>query len=230
MAGTILLNSIPDTSTEYTIGFDMDGVLADIHPTMQEHVANYMNTSVDKIRMYDRHLGYELFSYCWPEGYDRGNVVEAVNDYLINRSVTEAPPTPFMREVLMYVTLNLDQEILIITHRPAVAMEATVLWLNEHLNNDVDYTCIMATQVEKSELIMDLDLKMFVDDRFRIIADLAYVVEKPFLFNRSYNSGRVAPYPVQRLTDLRDLIPFINIEAGRRPAAWPWWIKDRPGC
>jgi hypothetical protein len=65
---------------------------------------------------------------------------------------------------------------------------------------------------------------IFVDDRFKTVANLLSWIADPVLYRRPWNQNRPGKLPVLEVRDLRDIIPLLNITLRRVPMDWPSYV------
>lgn len=186
------------------VGFDMDGVLVDSQPIFQTLIYN-------KFKTYDMEAkdnkGNILFSY-HIDGVPRAEIWELIHEGLKYYQ-------PFMssvngmKEELEFIWLAQEKRpIQIISARPEDCFVETNEWLMRH--TPVPYNLYVVDPPKngvgeknvKTDLVNDLKLSHFVEDRFKYASEIAAQcpnIQKVFLLNREYNKGRRVRDKVHRI-------------------------------
>lgn len=188
------------------VGLDIDGVVADFLPPFLQRLAKFAgNGPIDPQSVTDpsftNHpfLSQEIISRCVAEvSYDAG-------------FWQELAPLPSAEEWLALDQLSRENRLIFITHRyereTYDIARITGDWLRKHgISNPVVYF----TQSHKSELIAQLAVELFVDDRHENCREAAEntraVVMMP---HRPYNCAFSHPR-VQRIQDLTEIFSFLS--------------------
>lgn len=201
------------------IAFDMDSVLNE-GDYLRHYIANHFGTTMDAIILKDP-SGYECFNFKVP-GVSEREIVDVIDRCILEESPS-ALPTPFLADVLKWVHEITGRPIAVVTQRNWITSAVTHDWLEEHLDGIPFYAYIINGSSKNDTLHM-LGVDIFIDDRWKTIGNLISRIKYPVLYNRPWNIGRPLDLEVLRVRDLRDIIPLLNIELGRVPMDWPWYV------
>jgi uncharacterized HAD superfamily protein len=156
------------------IGFDLDGCLVD-WPAFVLSVINKRLGTTYKITDWRDYYGLHSFV---PEA--QPIISEMVKDpvsYLLSR--------PLKGAVRAVNTLTEYADVHFITCRPAHCEEATKSWLRA---NDIwEYASLIVTQGSKADIVKDMNLLAFVDDRAEFAQDVAPYVGTSIVFDMPWN-------------------------------------------
>jgi uncharacterized HAD superfamily protein len=189
------------------VGLDIDGVLADFLPPflkLLEARAGRGPIQVESITdpsfVSHPYISNEMISDCMIEvSYD--------SRFWQNlEPLATAPQWQILEE------LSRDERLVFVTHRyergTYSIREITCDWLKKHgIKNPVVYF----TQSYKSELVRELKIELFVDDRHENCLDVAEKTDAVVMMpHRSYNNSFEHP-KVQRIQDLEELFSYLSI-------------------
>jgi 5'(3')-deoxyribonucleotidase len=197
------------------IAFDLDSVMND-STYLREYVANTFGLTMKDIMGHKD--GHEVFHFEIPgvSDYDIGRVVNKC----IREESPSALPSPYMKQVMLYVWCVTAQPIAVVTARHPSNCTVTKNWLDENLDG-IPYRAYVMHGEKKNKVLGLLDVKIFVDDRHQTIRNLIGKIDYPVLYRQAWNQGRRDKLPAIEVRDLRDIIPLLNIQLGRMPTAWP---------
>jgi hypothetical protein len=77
---------------------------------------------------------------------------------------------------------------------------------------------------DKTAILKEVGCFMFVDDRYRTIAELEHKIPFPVLYKRPWNQGRPYKETLTEIRDLRDIIPVVNMVTFNNPMDWPMGV------
>jgi uncharacterized HAD superfamily protein len=188
------------------VGMDIDGVLADfISPFLRILAERAGNGPIDPESITDPNfinhpfLTKEMVADCMVEvSYDA-------------RFWHELTPLATARQWQALEELNRAGRLVFITHRyerdTYSIHQVTTDWLNKH---GIASPVVYFTQSPKSELITNLGIKLFVDDRHENCQDVAENTSAVVLMpHRPYNQTFSHPR-VQRIQDLNELFDYLG--------------------
>jgi hypothetical protein len=195
------------------VGYDLDGVIMDSAILFRAMIYNKFKTY--KYNSYDK-AGNEKFK--WEiEGVSSTKVWNVIHTVL-REYQPFCPPFPgAVACVAESFFLNGEKPVHIVTARPKDVEDQTREWLDEHLK-DIEYELWIVdppkndktlNQEVKNELVNDLGLTHFVEDRLKYASQIVKgcpSIEKVYLLNRSYNKGRRSPKNVQRIDDITEVV------------------------
>ena len=188
------------------IGLDIDGVLADfVTPFLQLLEQRVGGPAIDAASITDpnfqRHpfLTKELIYDC---------MVDASYDPEFWRVLAPLPSADQWRSLKQ---INRDHEIVFITHRWVRETydinDVTCAWLRRY---GIDDPVVHFTQELKSQLVKQMQVELFVDDRQENCEDVATQTEAVVMMpHRPYNQSFAHP-KVQRIQDLDALIHYLS--------------------
>ena len=188
------------------IGLDIDGVVADfIGPFLrfvERRAGNgpiLPETITDLTFKHHPYLSETLVREC---------ILEVSDDPKFWR---ELAPLPSAREWKVLDQLSRERRLVFLTHRyerdTYDVRQVTCDWLRSH---GVSRPLVYFTQSEKSALVTNLGVRIFVDDRHENCQDVAEKTQAIVMMpHRSYNQSFNHPR-VQRITRLEEL--FAHIE------------------
>jgi len=210
---------LPAVRSKTIIAFDMDSVLTE-GEFLRKYVADYFGMPIEDTRHSPD--GYEKFNFKVPGDVSEKEIVEVINRCILEESPS-ALPTPFMAEVMRWVYEVTGKPISVVTLRHSMSMGVTHDWLVEHLDG-IPFNAYVINGRPKNDMLRMLGVNIFIDDRWKTIGNLISHIKYPVLYNRPWNMGRPLDLEVLRVRDLRDIIPLLNIELGRVPMDWPWYV------
>ena len=193
-------------STRMIVGLDIDGVLADFLPPflkLLEARAGRGPIEVESITdpsfVSHPYISNEIISDCMTEvSYD-------------SRFWQNLKPLATTRQWQVLDELSRDERLLFVTHRyereTYSIREITCDWLKKH---GIKSPVVYFTQSYKSELVRQLKIELFVDDRHENCLDVAEKTDAVVMMpHRSYNNSFEHP-KVQRIHDLEELFSYLS--------------------
>jgi hypothetical protein len=190
---------------------DIDGVLADFVPAFLRVVAERVGSGpIDPESITDPNftnhpfLSAELVSRC---------VVDVSSDPLFWELLAPLPPPEQWRA---FDALSREKRLIFITHRYRCESYdiagVTEEWLRRQ---GVSEPVVYFTKARKSELIRQLNVELFVDDRHENCRDAAEHTEAVVMMpHRPYN-GSFAHPKVRRIRDLAEIFTFLDSGSSR---------------
>jgi len=190
------------------IGLDIDGVLADfVTPFLRRLELRVGGPAIDPASITDPNFQHhpfltgELVYAC---------MVDASYDPEFWRMLA---PLPSPNQWQALNQLSRDNEVVFITHRwvrDAYDINAvTCEWLGRH---GIDNPVVHFTQDLKSQLVKQMQVELFVDDRHENCEDVATQTDAVVMMpHRPYNQAFEHP-KVQRIQDLNDLFAYLGSE------------------
>ncbi len=188
------------------VALDIDGVLADFVPPFVRVLEKRAGNGPIDLRSitdpnFSNHpsISQEVITEC---------IMEVSNDPRFWERLEPLPPPAHWRALN---ALSRKERLVFITHRyereTYDISRVTSDWLKKHgINQPVVYF----TQNHKSELIGQLGVSLFVDDRQENCLDVAENTEaEVFMPDRSYNQSFSHP-KVQRIRDLEELFAYLD--------------------
>jgi uncharacterized protein len=190
------------------IGMDIDGVLADfVTPFLQLLERRVGGPPIDPASITDPNFQHhplltrELIYEC---------MVDASYDPEFWRMLA---PLPSAQQWQSLSRISRDNEVVFITHRwvrdSYDINQVTCEWLRRH---GIDNPVVYFTQELKSQLVRQMNIELFVDDRHENCEDVATQTEAVVLMpHRPYNQYFAHP-KVQRIQDLNELFAYFGPE------------------
>jgi len=197
------------------IALDIDGVLADFVAPFVRVLEKYADSGTIDLRSitdpnFSNHpyLSQEMVSKC---------ILEVSNDPIFWQQLEPLPPPDHWQALN---ALSAQERLVFITHRYERATydigQVTSHWLKQHGIAD---PVVYFTQKHKSELIGELGIEVFVDDRHENCQDVAENTDAVvFMPHRTYNQSFSHPR-VQRIQDLTEL--FAYLDSSEQPSVHP---------
>jgi uncharacterized HAD superfamily protein len=188
------------------VGLDIDGVVADfISPFFRVLEARTGCLPIDPQTYVDPNfsghpgLSKEVVTEC---------VMKISND---PKFWEQLNPLPSADQWKVLDDLSRKQKLIFVTHRYECdnysIHEVTCDWLKQH---GVSRPVVYFTQKQKSDLVKNLKVELFVDDRHENCRDVAENTEAVVLMpHRSYNQSFDHPR-VQRIQDLDELFAYLD--------------------
>ena len=204
---------------ETPIVFDLDSVLNE-GDYLRDFIACHFSTTVSAVKGRRRPNLYEVFHFDLP-GVSYKEMAKAINHCIMHESPS-ALTTPYMSDVMDFVHHVTNRPIAVLTARNSMTVGVTKRWLEQNLN--VPFRAYIVDGLPKAPVLSYLGAKIFIDDRHKTIKELVTWIPYPVLYRRPWNQGRPERLPVVEINDLRDIIPMLNIEFGRAPMSWPYWV------
>lgn len=191
--------------------FDLDSVLAETTLLEQCLEERFGELIVDG--------PYRTFKLDYVNLPDDKSLYNAIREIQMLHSTNEYG-TPYMLDVLRYLHELSGEPIAVVTARHRDCLEVTDTWLRNNLG-ELPWICAICHGTPKLNVLSNLMVEYFVDDRYKTIFGLQGYIKNPIQYIRPWNIGRGMPASRLRIRDLRDLIPLINIEFGYPPVNWP---------
>jgi 5'(3')-deoxyribonucleotidase len=157
------------------IGLDLDGVLV----AWPDYVLSVIN----------KRLGTDYKITDWKDYYGVSSFVpeaQPIIREMVSDPVSYLLARPLKGAVRAVRTLGEFADIYFITCRPAHCEAATEAWLAA---NHLWLGELIVTQGSKADIVKDMDLLAFVDDRAEFARDVAPYVQHSILFDTSWNQG-----------------------------------------
>jgi ribonuclease BN (tRNA processing enzyme) len=189
-----------------TLGFDIDGVLADFFTPFLKLLELRTgggvidpNTITDPNFMHHPYLTKQIIMEC---------MESASYDPEFWRALA---PFPTPRQWRALDELSRDHQVVFITHRRVGDTydihRVTCDWLNRHGVSD---PVVHFTQDRKSVLVKELNIELFVDDRHENCEDVATATDAAvFMPHRPYNQAFNHP-KVRRVRQLDETFDFVS--------------------
>jgi len=180
-----------------SIAFDLDGVVIDIFPQMRQLFIDEWGHDV---------VPHKQFNFMIP-GKSSAEVKALWYHSLETLTVTSKPLGNSIRH-LRWFFMQTGEPVCFITARNDRLRECTYDWLLTHLG-DTQFEVNHIGDSDKAGFIKEFGIKYFVDDRFRNINQIAPHVETAFLFNQTWNHGRLMMHNnVKRVNCLGDVAKY----------------------
>ena len=188
------------------VGLDIDGVLADFLPPFLKLLEKRVgNGPIDPLSIVDpsfiRHpvISQELISECMTEVSYNPSFWE------------DLAPLATAKQWQELENLSQEQKLVFVTHRyerdTYSIQQLTCEWLKKH---GVSKPIVYFTQTYKSELVRQLKLELFVDDRHENCFDIAENTDAVVMMpHRSYNNSFQHP-KVRRIQDLEEVFSYLG--------------------
>lgn len=195
------------------VGFDIDGVLGDMSGTLKKVVKRDFNVDVPKyasefyiINAYSGLSDNEADDHFW-------NLVRSENLF------AKIDPHEDFIALCNKCIDNDDVEVFVVTHRfykkgtldkeemQGIIQSDTVKWLKEKLPN-INPNNIHFTGGPKGEVVGQLGLDIYVDDRHDNAEDVADACKFSLLVNRDYNEHK-KPEKSVRIYGAKYMEPFV---------------------
>jgi len=188
------------------IALDIDGVLADfVTPFLQLLERRVGDGPIDPASITDPNFQHHPFL-----------TEEIIYDCMVDASYDPEfwrvlAPLPSQSQWQSLNQLSHDHQVVFITHRwvrdSYDINDVTCEWLRRH---GIDNPMVHFTQEKKSELVNQLAVELFVDDRHENCEDVATQTQAVVLMpHRPYNQSFDHP-KVQRIQDLTDMFAYLE--------------------
>ena len=175
------------------IAFDLDDVIIDITPILAKPVMEYLS--------FDCYKPGRKFKYTCPN-YSEEKIYDFVHSILLKNTL-KAMPCYYSLEIVKQVYEITNKPVIFITARSKMLEEVTYQWLDLYL--DVPYELFFSDK--KEEIILDRNIKTFVDDRYKTVIKLSEICNV-YMISQPWNFGREVPKNVVRIDTLKE----INLE------------------
>ena len=188
------------------IGLDIDGVLADfVTPFLQLLEQRVGGPAIDPASITDPNFQHHPFL-----------TKEIINDCMVETSYDPEfwrvlAPLPSAEQWQSLDQISRDHEVVFITHRWVRETydinHVTCEWLRRH---GIDDPVVLFTQELKSQVVKQMNVELFVDDRHENCEDVATQTEAVVMMpHRLYNQSFAHP-KVQRIQDLDALFHYLS--------------------
>jgi uncharacterized HAD superfamily protein len=178
-----------------TIAYDFDGVLCDTFPAFEQHWFTKYDWLIPQSDSWNMGM---------PEDYD----IKLMHDDILEaHELYQAYlyPHAFSMESVRHMANELQESPIIITARKPESRGVTEAWLKHWLG--IPFTLYLTAGSRKDELIESLNIRYFVEDRFKVANEIALVCDTCFMPSRPWNVGRT---PGKKVTRIRDLVNIID--------------------
>lgn len=189
-----------------TLGFDIDGVLADfITPFLKLLELRTGGGVIDPDTITDPNFMHHPY-------LTKQIIMECMESASYDPEFWRAlAPLPTPRQWRALDELSRDHQVVFITHRwvrdTYDIHRVTCDWLNRHGVSD---PVVHFTQDRKSVLVKELNIKLFVDDRHENCEDVATATDAAvFMLHRPYNQAFNHP-KVRRVRQLDEIFDFVS--------------------
>ena len=189
-----------------TLGFDIDGVLADfITPFLRLLQERTRCDAIDPASITDPNFMHHPF-------LTNEIIMECMEAVSYNPDFWRAlAPLPSPEQWLALDKLSRDHQIVFITHRWVRETydihRVTCDWLSSH---GVSEPVVHFTQDKKSLLVKELNIELFVDDRHENCEDVATATDAVvFMPHRPYNQAFNHP-KVRRIQELDEIFDLVS--------------------
>lgn len=177
------------------IATDLDGVILNVYPALREGLLF--------------HYGYDIYPTEQHKievpGIKRNDVVGCIRG-ILERFTPHMHPYPETNQALECIHKLTDEPIVIITARDVSLYDVTMEWCMSNLTVPVKLYC----HPTKLELLCELDILCWVDDRLREANRMCDHMMDTFLINRSWNMGRQVKPRVTRVESLLGVVPYLS--------------------
>ncbi len=178
------------------LGFDLDGVVADLERQLRKYfLENYSHDIDTRPRTFKIRV----------PGLKDSKVWDVIHEFLSHQS--RIPPYPEAPQVLRAFYDLSGFPLYFLTARKEEFREETIQWIKRNI--DVPFTLEMcASGSDKCRLLPEY-ITHFVEDRLRTVNELAEAGIKTFLINRPWNQDRQTHPDVTRVNDLLEVYMLI---------------------
>lgn len=191
------------------IASDIDGVIANIKPVIQERVADYFRVPAELVTP-DKAAMQKMFGID-PADYTSFLQVGCFSDYDFWLS---APPIEENIEALNDLVWGGEHELVLITGRKNTAREATCHWL---IRNRLSYNSLLMDALQlKHKAMKFCGAELMIEDRFEEAKTIAEQGYRSYLIRTGYNiqheTRRSGPIIwVDNINDVLDLEGIQNV-------------------
>jgi len=181
------------------IGFDIDGVILDLHTHMIQEFKKQYNID---LKMYLTEFNFNI------PGLTDEEISNTVDQAIIN-SIHVIQPYTTVEETLTKIFHETKDPILFITARNLYLKEATKESLDRNFKDKFDYEIIFTNNNNKLNYIKKYNISYFVEDNPETCNDICQFIEKTFLVNRMYNTDSKILPEVIRINRLIDMFKYL---------------------
>jgi len=170
------------------IGIDIDGVLADFTPVINDFYNNKFGTSF-KIEDY---VHFDL-----EKTWNRTNeeAVKIIEDFFSSEDFVNLLPIEGSQEAIRFLSKN--HSLIAITARPSYLRDKTESWIKKHFGNSIlevhfnNQYSKSALEISKTEICLSKGIEVFIEDTLAISNKLAKSGIKVFLLDYPGNQGEM---------------------------------------
>ena len=181
------------------IGFDIDDVICDMLPVIRQFLSDYFSCEVEIPTSWN----YKI------PGVTPEEITEAWVGNLPSL-ITKCKPLDNNIGALTWFSEHFG-ELQFITARHDECKQATEKWLDRWLFG-CNYRVYYTSNQCKIQTIKDLNLSIYVDDRYKTINDVAPIVDLAILIDKPWNRNRAPKCRnTLRLKNLHDLIMYLEM-------------------
>ena len=190
------------------IAFDFDGVICDTHHIFRGHFWDRFGVNCQREVEQDTYeINLKDSEYYEPWWWDEIPVAITKYQHI-------CPPHTGAIEAMRQMYFDYDMPyIKIVTARePSNAvMGVTQLWCRRNFNFPYDIS-FCSSPDEKAHIMKKLDIRYFVDDRFKTAQELAPNLKYSYLLNRKWNEREAPLLPnVERINTLWDMKRHLDL-------------------
>lgn len=194
------------------VAFDIDGVLADIDPQVASLLRSLINSDLPRERSSTRYdQFYNSSTTPDPRMAIRMMAANAVLPQIYDQPEIYQKADPYKGGVALVRSLaRMGYFAGFVTHRAPFLEDATMKWLEKHIQTDQVHTVVFTDPDEcKSEACRSIDATVLVEDNLEVARKAAASGMRVFLIDRLYNQGEL-PSGVSRVADF----PALAFELG----------------
>ena len=181
------------------VAYDLDGVVIDTYELIRKCLLENFNLDFKR----EEHTTY----YFKVPKTSEHEVNVAIAQYLHDHW-EESQPMPGSIWAIKKIAKITQMPPVFITARSIDTYTTTNMWLRKHL--DIPYFIHLTTFTPKEDIVKDLKVDYFVEDRYKEAISCAPVVEKMFLYNSPWNMNRDLTHDnIIRIDNLNDMISYL---------------------
>jgi hypothetical protein len=190
------------------IAFDFDGVICDTHHIFRGHFWDRFGVNCQKeSEQVTYEIDLNLNDYYEPWWWDEIPVAITKYQHIC------APFKGAIKAIReMYFNYDMPYVKIITAREPSNAvMGVTQLWCRRNFNFPYDISFCSSSD-EKADIMKKLDIRYFVDDRFKTAQELAPNLKYSYLLNRTWNVRETPLHPnVERIDTLWDMKRHLDL-------------------
>lgn len=179
------------------IGFDIDDTVFDLYPVVRTYFVSKLGYDVHPRTKHNQKV----------PGISEEEMVSHIGQVLNNYNEMINPCNYAIEALTKFYELT-NQPIIFITSRRPFVKDATIELLNDKLS--VPYNLYQTVSSKKKDLIRELDLKYFVDDRMSIVKSCRKVCKMVFLMNKLWNLNREVVLNITRVNNLIEVFDYVR--------------------
>ncbi len=181
------------------IGFDIDDTSFDLYPVVRTYFASKLGYDVHPRTKHNQSI----------PGLSDDDMIFHIREVLTkyNEMINPCPHAIEAFENFYELT---NTPIIFITARRPIVNEATLELLNSKMTTP--FILYHSKSSEKKDVIRQLGLKYFVDDRMSNVRSCRNVCKMVFLMNRLWNLNREATLNITRVNNLMDVFNYVRRE------------------